>query len=385
MISNYKELLKKEKPGLYIHIPFCQKRCHYCDFLTFDNSDHRQESYVEDLAKEIDLYKEENIKVDSIYFGGGTPSYIGETCIGRIFEHILSSFNVDKVSEITIEVNPSSVSKEKISLYKSLGFNRISMGIQSLDDGNLKLMGRTHTSEDVYRDYDLIRSCGFDNVSLDLIFGLPGQSVENFQKDLDDILSLDPSHMSLYSLTIEEGTAFWKMRNKGLIEEVTDDLDRQMYHLAVESLEVKDLKQYEVSNFAKAGKESKHNLKYWRLREYLGLGLGSSSFFNGYRFINEESFEKYSQAINKEFKPHMLVESMDQKSYKEDYILMNLRLVQGIDREEYKYLFGIDFYQDFKSLNDKYINLGLMTKTKERLSFTLKGFDLSNSYFVEIL
>lgn len=339
------------------------------------------------LYKEIRIYKEEfgSQHIDTIYIGGGTPSSIESSYIEKLMEVIDENNNILLENEITIEVNPESANYEKLSSYNRAGINRVSMGCQSFDDEKLKSIGRIHNSDQIYEAYENIRAAGFSNVNLDLIFALPGQKLDDFKKDLDKILALESQHISAYSLILEEDTALYKMVNRGDINLLSDDLDRDYYHYLTDSLAENGYEQYEISNFAKAGYKSKHNLKYWNLDYYIGLGLGSSSFFNSKRYSNLELFDDYINRVEAGILPRTNIEEINYDSLKTDFILMGLRLNMGIDRKEYENIFGIDIYDEYKELIDSFIFNGNMVLNDDKLAFTREGFDISNQFFLEII
>lgn len=371
--------------GLYIHIPFCPYTCYYCDFLAFPYQEKRMEAYVESLIGEIKLFNKKygKTELDTIFYGGGTPSYLPVELLEEIHRAVFSNFTVDPASEISLELNPDDVTFEKAYKYKAMGLNRLSLGIQSFNDDFLKLMGRGHTGQQAVKSFEILRKAAFDNISLDLIFAIPGQSLEDFSKDLDLLVELDPEHLSLYSLYIEENTYFNRLFNEGKLVPVEDEVDRALYDLGIEKLNAYD--HYEISNFAKAGYQCAHNLKYWHLDEYIGLGLGSSSYYMGQRHVNTDNLRTYSQLINQGSLPIDQSVDMDEKELKEDYIIMNMRLLDGIRRADYKTKFGRDFYADFKGLIDKHVEYANIVLGKENIYFTKKGRDLSDSFLREIL
>lgn len=372
--------------GTYIHIPYCKRKCYYCDFLSCTDYEGVGE-YIGYLLKEIDLYKDlyGRGQVDTIYFGGGTPSSIDPGYIGRVMDKLGEAYDIGPGSEITIEVNPESVTREKIRAYKSFGINRVSMGCQSFDDEKLRAIGRIHDRDQIYRAHEAIKSQGIDNINLDLIFALPGQTLEDFDRDLDQILSLEAKHISAYSLILEEGTKLEEMVNKGSLRLLSDDEDRDYYGHLLKRLDQASYVHYEVSNFAKAGYESRHNLRYWELRPYIGLGLGSSSFYQGTRYSNYGSFQDYYRSLDQGSLPIGDKEELDLQALKIDYILMQLRLIRGIDRQAYRQIFQSDFYEDYKGLIDSFVQSGHMEVSEDRLAFTRSGLDISNRFFVEII
>ncbi|MDO5718808.1 MAG: radical SAM family heme chaperone HemW [Tissierellia bacterium] len=381
--SNYQD---SKARGLYIHIPFCKSKCHYCDFLSFSSRDNEVDNYVEHLIDEISIYGNiyGTVDIDSIYFGGGTPSHIPAKSIARILEKVYSSFNWNG-GEVTIEVNPEIISEDALRIYSNSGINRISLGAQSLDDELLNLIGRGHRAIDILYAVDKSRNCGIENISLDLIFAIPSQSLGDFERDLHKIIDINPKHISIYSLIVEDGTRIKYLMEKNKLNPVDEELDRKMYHNAINILENNSYHQYEISNFATEKMESKHNLKYWRNDEYIGIGLGSSSYFKGERYRNIFKLKDYYKSIEDDKLPILDREIISLNALKIDYILMNMRLKRGIERAEYKRIFEIDFYEEYRDLIDKYHKNKLIDIKKENIRFTTKGFDISNSFFVEII
>ncbi len=376
----------KKTVGIYIHIPYCKKKCYYCDFLSSCNYKNLDE-YMKALYKEVVLYKEKfgSHNIDTIYIGGGTPSSIESSYIEKVIDVIDENNKILPSNEITIEVNPESVTYEKLKSYYNSGINRLSMGCQSFDDEKLKSIGRIHNSSQIYKAYDDMIASGFKNINLDLIFALPKQNFDDFKNDLDKLLSLESQHISAYSLILEEDTPLYDMTRKGDIKLLSDDIDRNYYHYLIDTLDKYDYKQYEISNFAKSGYESKHNLKYWDLDYYIGLGLGASSFFNSQRYSNESSFDNYINSIDNGNLALTNIEEINYDNLKIDYILMRLRLNLGIDRNKYKSIFGIDIYVEYKELIDSFIVNGNMVLDDDKLAFTSQGFDICNQFFLEII
>lgn len=283
---------------LYVHIPFCVKKCAYCDFLSGPANVEEIDAYVTALCREIDWYREVAVQyeVDSIFFGGGTPSILNENRITQVMTRIRDVFYIKDEAEITIECNPGTVSKSKLECYKRLGINRISFGLQSTDNQELEHLGRIHTYETFLENYALARELGFHNINIDLMSALPGQTIESYCETLNKIIALDPEHISAYSLILEEGTPFYEMYGEdGKYQEMIpgEEADRQMYHETKRMLQEASYERYEISNYAKQGYACRHNVGYWRRREYLGIGLGSSSFINKERFHNTDDMEKY--------------------------------------------------------------------------------------------
>ena len=285
----------KKDLGLYIHIPFCVKKCAYCDFLSWSGDKEQRVDYVRALEQEILSYKNfaEDYQVTTLYFGGGTPSVLEGELLERIMEAIRRTFQIEEKAEVTLEMNPGTALKEKLELYKKLGINRLSMGIQSVKNENLKLLGRIHTYEDFLESYCMAREAGFDNLSGDLISSLPGQTLAEWKEELKILMETPLEHVSVYQLIIEEGTEFYK--KYGECEELLPDEEtsREIYLWTGKYLKSRGFEQYEISNYAREGKQSAHNLRYWERKDYLGLGLGGASMIRNMRMSNTRDWDKY--------------------------------------------------------------------------------------------
>ena len=283
--------------GIYVHIPFCVKKCSYCDFVSFANKNDYIEEYVNALKKEIKDNKRNDYEIDTIYIGGGTPSFIDAKYISEIFKVIKENFNVNSNAEITIEVNPGTVNEEKLQIYKEAGINRISIGLQSTKNEILEKIGRIHNYEQFIETYNIARKVGFTNINVDLMLALPNQTITDLQESLDSVIKLEPEHISVYSLILEEGTLMEKWVKEGNAKLPEDEIERKMYWMVKEKLEENGYNHYEISNFAKKGFESKHNLNCWNQSEYLGFGVSAHSYVNGRRYCNISNIEKYIENI----------------------------------------------------------------------------------------
>ena len=311
--------------AIYIHIPFCLRKCAYCDFHSFTNSLNEKEKYVEYLVKELELYKCQE-EIDTVYFGGGTPSLLS----GHDIAQILSKLNLNSEVEVTLELNPATADFNKLLEFKSSGINRLSIGIQTLNDELLKKIGRLHSSKEAEQIYREARRAGFDNISLDLIFALPGQNMNDLESDLNKVVALNPEHISIYSLIWEEGTELWNMRENGLVEACDEDLEALMYEKIIDFLKKNEYIHYEISNFSKKTYESRHNSKYWENKEYIALGLGASYYYKNYRGKNVYDFENYYRMIDKGIRPILEEEYVENK--KEYEYMLGLRLLEkGIE------------------------------------------------------
>ena len=367
--------------GLYIHIPFCDRICNYCDFIAFQGANSKIKEYVEALKKEIELKGNKNFLIDSIFIGGGTPSFIDGKYIFEILEKVKENFTVLDNIEISIETNPKTFDEKKLEYYKSAEINRVSIGVQSFNDKILKELGRNHNSKEALESIELVKKFGFD-INLDLIFGYQSQTIEDILYDFEMVKNINPEHISYYALIIEEKTKFKALQNAGKLDFLDEETERKMYHLIVEKLEEMGMNQYEVSNFAKVGKESVHNKKYWNCKEYLGLGISAHSYLNDERFSNTVNLAKYIKELQSGNVPIEFREKLDMPTKKFEYIIMNMRLKEGFLISDYNRLFESDFLEE----NKKAVKIGLENNVVEikddRIYFTKRGFDIMDSFFV---
>jgi oxygen-independent coproporphyrinogen-3 oxidase len=315
--------------GLYIHIPFCHARCGYCDFVTFTGKEDQREAYVSALCKEIELYAPTQRTISTVFFGGGTPSVLEPAHMTSIFASLRRHFSIDPDAEITLEANPESITPEKLTAWKGAGINRLSIGLQAYDDTLLKAMGRLHTVKQFDVAYSSIREAGFANLNIDLIYGFPGQTVECWKETLEAAASLQPEHLSLYALTIEEHTPYGA---SGV--EIDEDLQAEMYSQARFYLPEQGYGQYEVSNFSRQGKECRHNLIYWRGQDYLGLGVGAVGCVGGLRWENQKNLGPYYKDIASGRLPRQKQEILDDKTRKFERLMLGLRLREGFAWQE---------------------------------------------------
>jgi putative coproporphyrinogen dehydrogenase len=367
--------------GLYIHIPFCDRICNYCDFTAFQGANSKIKEYVEALKKEIELKGNKNFLIDSIFIGGGTPSFIDGKYIFEILEKVKENFIVLDNIEISIETNPKTFDEKKLEYYKSAKINRVSIGVQSFNDVILKELGRNHNSKEAFDSIELVKKFDFD-LNLDLIFGYQSQTIEDILYDFEMVKNINPDHISYYGLIIEEKTKFKALQNVGKLDLLDEETERKMYHLIVKKLEEIGLNQYEVSNFAKVGKESVHNKKYWNCKEYLGLGISAHSYLNDERFSNTVNLSKYIKELYNGNIPVDFREKLDMPTKKFEYIIMNMRLKEGFLISDYNRLFESDFLEE----NKKAVKIGLENNVVEikddRIYFTKRGFDIMDSFFV---
>ena len=369
--------------SIYIHIPFCKEKCYYCDFLSFKGKDDYFRAYQNALLKEIISFANENkniYEIKTIFIGGGTPSVLPIGFIGEIMQTIFENFKVSELAEITIEANPGVLSYELIKHFKNSNINRISLGVQSLKNDILKNIGRLHTAEQFYENFNNIRKADFNNVNVDLMFSLPNQSLYDFEETLLKILNFEPEHISCYSLILEENTKFYSMYESGLLEPVEDELDREFYYKAINILEKNDYNFYEISNFSKKNKECKHNIVYWERKEYVGFGLGASSLLNETRITNTKKFNEY---IN--FKNDKFIEILNKNDIYSEFVFLGLRMTQGISKSKFKKNFGIELKEIYAKEIEKFLKNGLLIENGDFIHLSKKGIDLSNTVFLEFI
>lgn len=368
--------------GIYVHIPFCKQKCAYCDFVSFAGALERyEEQYVNALVKEIQSYGEEQkIKVDTIFFGGGTPSVISARSFEKISSAIFDTFEIMPDTEFTLEANPKTLTDEKLSVYKEHGVNRISLGLQSFCEKELKILGRIHNFEDFKTSYEMCIRYGITNINVDLMYALPTQTVESLTRTLSEVTSLSPSHISAYSLILEEGTRLFQEKEKHVFP--SEEEEYEMYLAITKTLADAGYSHYEISNYAKAGYESRHNLKYWRDEEYIGLGLAAHSYFGRKRYANPSTFSEYFSLSDREY---LQCEEIDKDANAYEYAMMRLRLSEGFSLSEYKSLFGRDFPVGKEHCITRLIDGGYIVLANDKISLTEKGFYVSNEILSQIL
>lgn len=376
-----------KKFSLYIHIPFCERKCYYCDFISFPRNEKNIELYINNVIKELSLYKDKltDYTIDTIFIGGGTPSCIDAKYIKEIMDYIYSNYNTKEIREITIEANPGTLESEKVRVYKEIGINRVSLGLQSLNVHILETIGRIHDSEDFLESLRVLRTEGFNNINVDLMFGLPHQTYEDLNITLNKVMDLGVEHISLYGLIIEEGTLINSWYKKGMLQIPDEDLERYMYHNSILMLEEKGYEQYEISNFSKPGYECKHNLIYWRVQPYLGVGLSSHSNIFGKRFWNSSNLKEYNEPLNINILPIVGEEVIERDMEIAEYCILGLRLKDGIKRMDFKNRFGIKIEEIYKATIDKHSKNGLIYVDENRISLTTTGLDLSNIVEVDFM
>ena len=375
MIKNIENKGKKYADAIYLHIPFCTKKCDYCDFCTFINMNKEYEKYCTALIEEIKLYPKENL-YDTIYFGGGTPSLLPVNLISDIMVNL----KYKKDSEITLELNPNDITRENLKSLKEIGINRLSIGIQSFQDHILKFIGRDHTGNDAIKIFKESREVGFENISVDLMFGIPNQSLDDLKKDLELIKELSPENISIYSLIWDEGTLFWSKLQKGILFEMDQDLEADMFEYIIDFLTDLGYIHYEISNFSKENMYGKHNIKYWENKEFIGVGLSASEYLNGIRTSNVKNFHKYYYSLKNKKKPidEKTIEIVDEKEKEKLKSMLGLRLVKK----------GTEYFNNKKIenlLKDGLLEIFENEEGKKRLRLTRKGILLANNVFIEFV
>lgn len=362
--------------GIYVHIPFCKQKCAYCDFCSFCVGEEEQKQYFDLLKKEIEKKQNKEFEISSIYFGGGTPSFVEETFTLQTIEKIRECFSVKSDAEITIECNPCSTTKEKLVSYKNVGFNRISFGVQSFQDDTLKQIGRLHNGEQAERAITLAKEVGFENISADLMLGLPEQTQETIKMDIQKLVGLGVNHISTYMLMLEEGTPLFERVKNGEVKVASEDKQVAFYEFVVEKLGQNGFEQYEVSNFAKDKKYSKHNLGYWRRKEYLGFGLAAHSFLGGVRFANSDNFEKYANGELGQ------TEHLSKEEIFEEIVMLGLRYFEGVDIQK---LQKIDKQKTQKILKSDLFDKGILSIINEKIVLNSKFYAINNEIIVNLI
>lgn len=361
--------------GIYIHIPYCRSKCPYCDFFSMRGNKADYIEYVDLLKNSVKYWSGKTDKtVDTIYLGGGTPSVLGADSVYEIIKSVKEYFNVTNNAEITMEANPSSGKFFDFEKVKEIGLNRVSLGIQSANSNELKKLGRIHSREDVINTIELIKKAGIDNISLDIMLGIPEQSQESLRETIDFCVNTEVKHISSYILKLEENTFFYKNQDRYNFPD--EDMTSDLYLYSIEYLRENGFNQYEISNFSKPGFESRHNLKYWNLNDYLGIGAAAHSFLDGRRFYYGRSVE--------DFKNNIIIND-GIGGTKEEYIMLKLRLKSGLSLDEYKKAFGEDVSKDFLNKINIYNKAGYLDIKNDSVSFSDKGFLVSNSIISELI
>ena len=377
--------MKNNEIGIYVHIPFCKQKCYYCDFVSYCNKDDKIEPYIKTSIKEIEM---QNIKsnINTLYIGGGTPSYIDSKYITEIMDKIKKKNVIENV-EITIEVNPGTVTKGKLEDYKNSGINRLSIGLQTATNKLLKQIGRIHNYEEFLETYKIAREVGFNNINVDLILGLPNQRIQDLKNSLDEVIKLSPEHISVYSLIIEDGTPIKTQIENGKLQLPDEETERNMYWYVKNTLELNGYKHYEISNFAKNGYESKHNMNCWNQDEYIGFGISAHSYRNITRYSNTDNINEYIRNIksNSPEKNRIIHEVQKLEDTEKEFMLLGLRKIDGVSISEFKDRFGDNpiylYRNELKKLSDE----NLIKVDENNIKLTNKGIDLANIVWEEFV
>ena len=396
------ESFQADTVSLYIHIPFCETKCPYCDFNTYAGIEPLIPKYVDALIQEARFWGDALSRprpqaVGTVFFGGGTPSYLPPGDIARILDEVRSAFSLAPATEITLESNPGDISPERVEAWLKAGINRLSIGVQSLDDGLLQLLGRRHTAQEALAAHKAARNGGFANINLDLMYGLPHQALEQWRAALEKTLQDRPEHVSMYGLTLEEGTPLEASVRRGSVPLPDPDLAADMYQLAMKLADEAGYRHYEISNWALPARESQHNLTYWRNKPYLGIGPGAHSYLNGYRFSNLRSPRRYAQlaaaldaakvrpADLGEYGLLDMVEAIDQRLEMAETMMLGLRLSEGVSQGAFLSRFGVGLVETYGPQIDELLGLELLAWQEDRLVLTPTGRLLGNEVFQRFL
>lgn len=371
-----------DRLGLYVHIPYCVKKCNYCDFCSLPTGANGvSDAYVRRLCDEIGEYRDlVTSPLSTVYFGGGTPSLLTPLQLERIVDTIHSVFDILPGAELSFEANPGTVTEEIGSSFRSAGFNRVSLGLQSIHEKEMKILGRIHNLEDFDMAYSILRRVGFDNINVDLMYGIPHQTPESFRATLEYVCAVAPEHVSAYGLIVEEGTSFY--RNRESLNLPDADTESDMYELCKSVLASHGYSHYEISNYARPGYESRHNLLYWRMDDYIGVGASAHSFYRGKRYFNTDNVPEYIDSVGIGYTDAKITDREDEMY---EYAMLALRLREGLSLTDYEARFGISFLEGKQKLANRLIREGLCEIKDGRFSLTERGFYVSNSILVEIL
>lgn len=387
----------KKEFGLYIHIPFCRQKCFYCDFPSFAGREKKIDKYLQALEQEFALLRQRVHSKDNvrdteskfaprtIYIGGGTPTALNANQLAKLLDIVQKYVAVSEAEEFTVEMNPGTVDREKLLLLQQAGVNRLSVGVQSFDDHCLQKIGRIHTAQEAVDTIELAYNLGFDNISLDLIYGLPQQNMEILTQSVERALTLPVQHISIYGLQLEEGTAFHRMEALGKLQLPTDELVETMHDYIVKKLPEAGYQRYEISNYALPGYESKHNLSYWQDVDYLGLGSGAHSYWQGTRYENPRSIDDYISALEAGRLPANVEEQVDRQAHMEEYCFLGLRTAAGIDKNLFQQKFGVDLLTIYGKTIEKLVAQDLLQHTAKGIALTPLGMKYGNQVFAEFL
>ncbi|GAA0181923.1 radical SAM family heme chaperone HemW [Clostridium sediminicola] len=371
-----------DKLSLYIHIPFCMKKCLYCDFPSYSNMESYMMDYSNALAKEIEKLDYDNFY--TIFIGGGTPTYLSLEG-WRIISNAIKNKIKNKFTEFTVEVNPGTADRQKLLFLKSIGVNRLSIGLQAWQNQHLKELGRIHKLEEFLELYNSAREVGFKNINIDLMYGLPNQDLGQWKETLENAVQLQPEHISCYSLIIEEGTPFYSMYENKVIELPSEEIERKMNDFTIEFLAKNNYNRYEISNYSKKGMECKHNLVYWDLENYIGCGAGAHSYIEGSRFNNTQSIKEYIEKVNSSENAHKEMLENTLENNMEEFMFLGLRKINGISIEKFNKKFKKSIYAVYGQVIDKYIESKHMLKDGDRLHLSNSGIEISNTIMSDFI
>ncbi len=381
MTTDKKEVSSKKKLGLYLHIPFCRQKCLYCDFCSLAGADGEFiDAYclalLEKISEDAKLCRE--YEVDTVYIGGGTPTVLPSRTLAQLLERCFSEFSVSDNAEISCECNPATASKEYFGDIRVTGFNRLSIGLQSVHQNELTALGRIHSYSDFLRTFEDARTAGFDNISADLMYGIPEQTLKSFERSIDELIKLSPEHISSYCLKVEPSTPFGKMGSSLVLPD--EDEQYEMYMLLSELLSANGYEKYEISNFSREGKHSRHNMRYWLGEEYLGIGTAVHSYFGGERFFETANISSFASGVSERSES----ERIEGEEILREYVMLRMRLAKGIDSIEFEERFGKDFLSAFPSVK-RYVGSGHVLCDGRRYAFSDKGFFVSSYILSEML
>ena len=371
--------------SVYIHIPFCATKCYYCAFNTYTFHKEQAKAYLTALRTEMTLYASETQPLQTIFIGGGTPSILSANALTQLFADIQQHFHITQDAEITVECNPGTLDNEKLSVMKDNGVNRLSFGLQAMQDETLKRLGRIHTVAEFLESYHLAREHRFENINIDLIFALPDQTMEAWHHTLNEVISLDPDHISAYNLVMEEETPFYEWWQAGKLHLPSEDTEANMFQYTIETLTTHGYTHYEICNFARRDRYARHNLVYWNNQPCIGLGAGACGYVNGVRYTNIRGIAPYINKLSKGNKPIADTERLTGHAEKAETLMLALRKREGISLEDYQNRFGEDLEVAFEDILKKWINLQLLEQTATHLRFTDRGRFLANEVFVGLM
>ncbi len=375
----------KTASSVYIHIPFCATKCYYCAFNTYTFHKEEAKAYLTALRTEMERYAAETEPLQTVFIGGGTPSILSADALARLFTDIHQHFQITPNAEMTVECNPGTVDGEKLRVMRDNGVNRLSFGLQAMQDETLKQLGRIHTVAEFLQSYRLARESGFENINIDLIFALPNQTMVAWQHTLNEVISLEPDHISAYNLVMEETTPFYDWWQAGALQLPTEDTEADMFQYTIDTLTTHGYTHYEICNFAKPNRFARHNLVYWNNQPCIGLGAGACGYINGVRYTNIRGIAPYIRELSQRHKPIADTERMTGHAEKAETLMLALRKREGISFDVYKDRFGEDIEVAFGSILKKWLDMELLERTATHLRFTPRGLFLANEVFVELM